>query len=443
MKTALTVMTTAILTAIAFLFAWQNGLLGNNKTGICPTISCPTNNSLSDKRQDADTTKCDLWSTGASCTTPWGENIPHGKSVLSFQQAIATGDYQCEAYTSTCNDGSRWKDRKPYPFVSCSLWNKTLDDDLLVSKNCKVGDIIIPHDTTYTFYKEIKEGNTYTYQKMKRYCFDGKLEGDASYDKINMLSTCQPTNGETKEESKKTQEKKSPTTTIKPTAKAVTKTTYDSQPKYNRCTSPEWKIREHGKWGNYYLQDKVPYGNICQKIQVICGYGSLRIWSVDWSITNGPFYTTCEVLPPKSCTSSCGETAHGKQLTTYSKSILPNGWGKVCDDIKIVSTCNDGKRNTTPWDTCSCSIAPPAWCTAPNGQEVNHNESLTLYEYPEIQAVAWDGADTCVRQRRQCINGKRFNYEWAPADFTFKYPTCTVIAPPEWWGPGGEGVPQG
>jgi len=29
MKTALTVITTAILTAIAFLFAWQNGFLGN------------------------------------------------------------------------------------------------------------------------------------------------------------------------------------------------------------------------------------------------------------------------------------------------------------------------------------------------------------------------------------------------------------------------------
>ena len=71
MKTALTVITTAILTAIAFLFAWQNGLLGNNATGTCPTISCPTANLAGEGMGNPDTVKCDLDATGAPCSTPW------------------------------------------------------------------------------------------------------------------------------------------------------------------------------------------------------------------------------------------------------------------------------------------------------------------------------------------------------------------------------------
>ena len=269
MKTALTVITTAILTAIAFLFAWQNGLLGNNTTSTCPTISCPTANLTGEGMKNPDTMKCDLDATGAPCSTPWGENIAHGKSVLSFKQETGTGTYQCEALTSTCNDGSRRKDKKPYPFASCSLGEKSLEDNILVSKNCKLGDVIIPHDTTYTFYKEIKEGNKYVYKTAKRYCFDGKLEGDETYNKINMLSTCQPV----VEKEVKAPVKKVVT---KPSYKAPTKPVTPPKPKYNRCTSPSGKIREHGKGASYYLQETVPYGSVCQQVQVVCGYGSLR-----------------------------------------------------------------------------------------------------------------------------------------------------------------------
>ena len=211
--------------------------------------------------------------TGESCTTPWDKVVAHGKSVLSFKQETGTGDYQCEALTSTCNDGQWLNDVKPYPFASCSLGEKSLEDNVLTSKNCKLGDIIIPHDTTYTFYKEVKEGNKYVYQTAKRYCFDGKLEGDATYNKVNTLSTCQPT---IKKEVK-----------IKaPVKKAVKKPVYrapvkpvpakPAKPRYNRCTSPSGKVREHGKGASYYLQEKVPYGSVCQKVQVVCGYGSLR-----------------------------------------------------------------------------------------------------------------------------------------------------------------------
>jgi hypothetical protein len=61
MRTALTVITTAILTAIAFLLAWENGLLGNVGTG---SISCPVPQPT-ENAQD-----CVVVEDGKSCTTP-------------------------------------------------------------------------------------------------------------------------------------------------------------------------------------------------------------------------------------------------------------------------------------------------------------------------------------------------------------------------------------
>lgn len=118
---------------------------------------------------------CKWDQAGAPCSTPRGENISHGDSVLSFEENAGTGeDMKCTAITSTCNDGTWYKDIKPTAKRTCAL---SVDSNTVVeTKNCKMGDIIIPNDTTYTFYKEVKSNGEYTYEKTKRYCFEGKLE---------------------------------------------------------------------------------------------------------------------------------------------------------------------------------------------------------------------------------------------------------------------------
>lgn len=79
MRTALTVITTAILTAIAFLYAWDNGFLGTQGPTNCPVVNTIANTGT-DNEKVCDT----LANTGESCTTPWETTIEHGNSVLSF-----------------------------------------------------------------------------------------------------------------------------------------------------------------------------------------------------------------------------------------------------------------------------------------------------------------------------------------------------------------------
>lgn len=87
--------------------------------------------------------------------------------------------------TSICNDGAWLDDATPYTYPSCEL-----DANAITPKNCPVGEVIVAHDTTNTFYKEIQNGSSYTYESQKRYCFDGELDGDASYTKLNLISSC-------------------------------------------------------------------------------------------------------------------------------------------------------------------------------------------------------------------------------------------------------------
>lgn len=174
MRTALTIITTAILTAIAFLFARQQGFLDSSH-GANDCASLPN---VIEKHTlgSGDATNREIADTGESCQTPWGDTVTHGESFLSFANDVANEDGICVNKTVTCNDGTWLGDIVPYEYAACALDPSTNTGAILTSQNCLVGDIIVPHDSTYTFYKEIKSGNSYEYQTQQRYCFDGQLE---------------------------------------------------------------------------------------------------------------------------------------------------------------------------------------------------------------------------------------------------------------------------
>lgn len=76
-----------------------------------------------------------------------------------------------------------------------------------------------------------------------------------------------------------------------------------------------------------------------------------------------------------------------------------------------------------------CETLPPADCTAPGDIQLPHGNSLTLYEQDEVQAEAGDGADTCLRQWRTCVDGTWMDVNGNPSNFTYTYPSCTVLPP--------------
>lgn len=87
-----------------------------------------------------------------------------------------------------------------------------------------------------------------------------------------MLASCPGKVIEKKPEVKKV-EKKIEKKKIVPIKKSVYK---PATPKHNRCTSPSGKVWNHGEGASYYTSKTVPYGSTCKKIQIVCGYGSLR-----------------------------------------------------------------------------------------------------------------------------------------------------------------------
>jgi len=437
MRTALTVITTAILTAIAFLLAWQQGFLWSVASAWiseCPTI---------DVGSEGNENCIDI-EEGASCTTPWDTTIEHGEAVLSFENEVASGDATCKGMTSICNNGSWLNDKAPYAFESCELEATALSPD-----NCVVGDIMVAHDSTNTFYKEIRNGSTYTYQSQTRYCFDGEMDGDSDFNKLNLISSCTLQVEETENtwEIENTWETQG---TVEPavetnTAPQVNNTPTQNQPIYARCTGPFGGVWTHGQQGSVYLQSSVPYGSSCQQVGVVCGYGSIRYGTAEniGEPVGEEVFASCEVQEPVSCSSACGDVAHGESVTTYTNWSIPHGSDTTCSDVEVTSTCSNGSLSPNAGSACSCEVQPPAWCIAPNGQRIAHGGSITLYKDETIQPVAWDGSDTCVRQGGKCENGVFFDWNGNPTTLTFQYSSCTILPPPAWEGPGGEWVPQG
>lgn len=436
MRTFLVILTTALLTALGLIYARTS----NAFPEFFSLLPLP---SYVSEQTGTGT----ISPTGVGCTTPRGDQVAHGEVFLSFASATWTiADGWCESRSTVCINGSRSVDQEPLEHKTCALETP---------KTCDVGWFIFAHGTSQEFFK-IDE-TTQTCTSETRTCTDGEVDGDETYTSLSCPSSCPTpsTTGATGaadcpacpclEEKPEIKQPTPPVLNSKPVIKQVTQPTASTSLSEPNCPAPFWGIRrEPGQQGTAYKQAVAPYGSTCEQVNIVCAFWSIRYGTKgnagDLAVW---LSTTCRVAEPVACDSACGTIENGSQVTTYSQAIIPNGNGQVCADVKIVSTCTNGTLSPAGWSACGCQIAPPAACTAPNGQTIPHDSSLTLYEYAQVQAVPGDGADTCVRQWRQCKNGTFTDRNGNPAAFTFKHETCTVIAPPTWWGPGGAWVPVG
>jgi hypothetical protein len=431
MKTLLVVLLTAILTLLWVWFARQEGRISQvtSATDLCSTTSSVTTYNEG---------TCVVASTWSACRTPWGSIVDHWDAIQSYNLEASTDDEACEMKLSICND---WVlSNSPYQYASCdwASWSSWEACDL-GAENCSVNGFIFANGTSETFYTAwaVDADWTFSCGSQTRTCTDGETSGDDDYLYLNCYgeeyAACMPT------PEPEVVEVVAPVVSA-PVVQQAVEPTVQRQP---NCPSPfGWAAWRPWQTWTWYAAASVGFGSSCEAIPLVCAFGSIRVWTeanpweIAWAVTS-----SCTVGEPASCSSACWEVAHNASVTTYSEETIANGAGYTCADRMVTSTCTNGTLSAGAWSFCSCEVAPPAGCTTASGQTVAHESSLTLYEYPKVVAVPWDGSDTCVRQWRQCINGQFYTYGGAPSAFTFQYATCEVIEPPAWWGPGWEGVP--
>lgn len=439
MRTFLIVLLTALLTLIWAGAAMQEGLIPSNiLSGSLDT--CTTTTVVKTYEEG----ECEIPNDGENCETPRWTTVAHGDVVLSFQNPSATLTEGCESKSSVCNNWAYINDNNPYEYEVCELETPL---------NCDVNGFVFAHGTTEVFYEEwVRISGEIECNSQERTCEDGEASGWDTY----IYKSCSIV-GETavfedtvdqpeaeEEEEEQPLSASSTTTTTTASSNNTTTITYDPDRQPN-CPSPRgWRRREPGQVGTAYESASVPFGTTCEPITVVCAYWSIRYGTEDnpWNVVDSSLATICSVSDPAPCSSACGTVQHGNLVTTYKQWLIPHGNGKVCEDVKVASTCNNGSLTPAWGEACSCAVAPPSPCSAPNGQTIAHGSSLTLYKYPKVQALPGDGIDVCERQWRECVNGEFYDRNGNKSTFEFEYTSCEVLEPPAGWGPGGQGVPQ-
>ncbi len=415
MKTAITVIATVILTSIAILASEQTGLL-KMWSGLGKTCS-PSG--------------CAAGPDGRSCATPRATTVSNWAQVISF--GFPTGDAQgCVSQTSTCDNGVWLSGIAPLQYNHC---------EIVSWKKCVVWDTEIIDGSTMRFYNEgAMVNNQRVCTSQQRACDNGEISGDEIY----TYTSCEPrepkvVTGDDKTKAQAILDQQQPTQPTGAAPKASTPTTsqttqqnYSTEDKPYNCPSPRWGSQwENGRTASVYLQSSVLEWQTCESTSVVCAYGSIRYGTPDaigepvqWKV-----YSSCSTRSPNGCTSLCWTVGNGETLTTRSANGVAYSAPNGCEGAKIFSICNDGTLSPAAGNYCSCNVLAPASCTAPNGTVINHNGSLTLYQDAEVQAQPGDGTDSCVRQRRSCNDGTRYDTNNVPSPFTYTHSTCTVLPP--------------
>jgi len=433
MRTFLVVLLTALLTLIGGWVALQEGLIPS--TLFSGQEQCTSTTVVKTYEEG----ECAIEETWDDCTTPWWTTATHWDVVLSFESSSATLTEWCISKSSVCNNGSYMNDNDPYNNESCELETPL---------NCDVNGFVFAHGTSELFYEEwVAKNGKVKCNSEARSCEDGEATGWDTYIYKSCYAPGWACDAEIVEEEIEE---------VAPVAKEIAKPVVKTAPRPTapvvqetrqaNCPSPfGWRRWEPGQSWTAYTTSSVAYGGTCSSVSITCAYWSIRYWTKDapWAIVSWNISASCTVWDPAPCSSACGTVAHAAQVTTYTEWLIPHWSWRICADVQVTSTCTNGSLSPNAWTACTCEVAPPTPCVAPNGQTVSHGSSLTLYKYPQVQALPWDGIDVCERQWRECTNGQFYDWNGNRKSFDFQHQSCVVLDPPAGWGPGGQWIPQG
>ena len=325
--------------------------------------------------------------SGASCETPRGESVDHGESVLSFEDETGWFEEECVIRTSRCDDGT-FVEKVPFQYPSCKID---------IPDSCTVGSTKLYHGTTKTFYANGRYvGNQRVCDKQERTCEDGNVTGDNTY----TSTVCTPP----------VQRKAAPAP--RQAAAPAPTQAYDASKAV--CPSPYvwgWASRKPDQTWIWYYESTVAFGGSCRSVNLVCKFGTIRIWSVwsFWGTIGQKFYQSCNQGEASSCTfqykdAAAKTLAHGGTQTFYTVASVP--FGSKCDDKKATTVCTNGSLSI-PSGFANCTSWAPASCTSACGS-VNHGASITTYNFsslpydPNVRSCSAVGNATVVST---CTNG--------------------------------------
>lgn len=107
-----------------------------------------------------------------SCSLPWGGTLAHGKTTTAYKKNQVEYGGTCESEIRTCNDGTL---SGSYASQSCSITEPA---------NCTLDGTTVPHGQSHVFYAPETVACGQTCASQKRACNNGKLDGNASYNKV-------------------------------------------------------------------------------------------------------------------------------------------------------------------------------------------------------------------------------------------------------------------
>lgn len=335
-------------------------------------------------------------------------NAAESHLLATGQQAVIDKYGQCRVVTNTTGKtiyiptktASEWVSfySNPPPNVSAPA-----------CVGCTLDGVDVAHGSSRTFYMATRSCHgTCGSISQVRNCYNGALDGSASYKKANCpnptCASCTTANvnwatssftctasavGGSHGTSRNISDSASPSVgsaTFMCDDGAWSKTSGSCAAA--SCARPWGGTVLHGSSITAYRYATASCGESCQPQTRTCNNGSLS-----GSYSN----QSCSTATCANCSLAGVTVNHGASRTFYSSSSVACG-GSCSGQSR---TCNNGSLSgSASYNKASCSVAGCASCSLPWGGSISHGQSRTAYQNASVPC-----GSSCASQSRKCTNG--------------------------------------
>lgn len=407
-----------------------------------------------------------------SCTFD-GQVYKHGDTVTAYKQ-VANGEMgvSCESKAITCDNGNL-RGVENYPLAAC--------EPQVMKKSCMFNGRQIEHGELVNGYLSSTVPFGETCEPLQMVCDDGEIAGSEVFS-YGICQTDQPAlclfNGRTLAHGESVMGFLTAQAVVPDKCQSKLLTCDNGnlpQSEYYVAGSCEEVVKKtctfdgitykHGQSVRGYSAGNVPYGQICDGIDMVCDDGKIagsevfsfssckvdgaRSCSFDGktlasgaalkgyfaaeviypascaskivSCKDGTLsgadiapYSSCQVVKKNACTFNGVTYQHGQEITGYTASRVP--FGQQCDELKMV--CDDGTiAGSDVFSAASCAVDAAKSCTF-DGKSYAHGALITGYSSATVRYN-----QTCSSVAMVCDNGS------VAGSDVFKYSNCQVSSP--------------
>ena len=316
-----------------------------------------------------------------------GKTIPHGGTVVAYQNSTVAFGQSCVQETRTCNNGRL---SGSYSYESCAVGGPA---------QCLFNGRAIAHGESVIAYLNASVPFGQTCSAESRKCMNGVLSGSHPYGScvVGQSSPCS-FNGMTIANGGSVVAYQNASVPYGESCVSQTRVcsngALSGSYMAGSCTQNQpaacsfnGQTIAHGQTITAYTDSTVPYGSSCQAQSRTCNNGTL-------GGNSAAIYGACSPGQPMACVIQGQTVAHGSSVTAYTSASVP--FGGSCQ--AQTRTCHNGSLSgDAPY--LSCQVAGPSTCSF-NGRTYQHGDQVQTY----ASSVVPFGS-TCPAETRTCYNG--------------------------------------